>query len=291
MTGPDTPGERFRRRALKRGYKVDEVEEFLERVEETLMGRARGNSGVTAEDVREVVFRVRFGGYDEWQVDKHLDRLERQLEDLAEAGRESLDEDRPTQVVPAIRDDGDRQRGARAREELADRGGRRSALPPAGSGGGTTYGTPPAGLPPRGLTPSTGGMSPANGRSPAGAGSPSVFDDAEDAAWAGRHGKTDMTMEMPQYGPSSPYTPEDATRIGELRSAFKPRRFGSGYDTRQVDRLFDGIAAVVTGRSGGSIDTNDLDGSQFGLVQGGYFEDEVDVALREVRDMMSRKRH
>ena len=30
------------------------------------------------------MFRVRFGGYDEWQVDLHLDRVERQLGDLEE---------------------------------------------------------------------------------------------------------------------------------------------------------------------------------------------------------------
>jgi hypothetical protein len=45
---------------------------------------------------------------------------------------------------------------------------------------------------------------------------------------------------------------------------------------------------VVTGRSGGAIDAEDLDGSQFDLVQGGYFEDEVDAALREVREIIAR---
>jgi DivIVA domain-containing protein len=256
MTAPGSvPGERFRRRGLKRGYKVDEVDEFLERVEDTLSGRPRGGS-VTADDVREVVFRVRFGGYDEWQVDKHLDRLERQLEDLAEAALEEAAaevEDRPTQVVPAIRD------GGRPRDE-----GRRGPAPAVGAG--TTYGGPPV---------------PARNAAPA-------FDDDDDVSWAGRHGKSDMTMEMPQYGPGSPFTPEDATRIGELRSLFKPRRFGSGYDPHEVDRLFDGIAAVVTGRSGGSIDTGDLDGTQFELVQGGYFEEEVDAALREVKEIITR---
>ncbi|HEY0486961.1 MAG TPA: DivIVA domain-containing protein [Mycobacteriales bacterium] len=251
MTAPGAaPGERFRRRALKRGYKVDEVDDFLERVEDSLSGRTRGGA-VTADDVREVVFRVRFGGYDEWQVDKHLDRIERQLEDLAEAALADaapVTEDRPTQVVPAIRD------GRRAREEDDGRRGTTPAL-----GAGTTYGGAPA---------------------------PSFGDD--DVSWAGRHGKSDMTMEMPQYGPGSPFTPGDATRIGELRSAFKPRRFGSGYDPREVDRLFDGIAAVVTGRSGGPIDAGDLDGTQFALVQGGYFEDEVDAALREVREIIAR---
>jgi DivIVA domain-containing protein len=269
MTAPGAgPGDRFRRRALKRGYKVDEVEEFLERVEDTLAGRARGGA-VTPEDVREVVFRVRFGGYDEWQVDKHLDRLERQLEDLAEGG--VVEEDRPTQVVPAFRD-GARAR-ARSREDFDDRPARRTQP------GGTTYdgrssiaGEDAAPVPVPVPPVSRNGTS--------------SLDDADD--WAGRHGKSHMTMEMPQYGPGSPFTPADARRIEELRAAFKPRRFGSGYDANEVDRLFDGIAAVVTGRSGGSIDAGDLDGSQFELVQGGYFEDEVDVALREVREIVAR---
>ena len=272
MTAPGAgPGDRFRRRALKRGYKVDEVEEFLDRVEDTLAGRAHG-APVTAEDVREVVFRVRFGGYDEWQVDKHLDRLERQLEDLAEAGRENAAaaEDRPTQVVPAIRDD----RPARPRADEADRRG-----PVPTPAAGTTYGRPVG-------APATAGAAAPNSHAGAQNGSASLDD--PDASWAGRHGKNDMTMEMPQYGPGSPFTPADATRIGELRSTFKPRRFGSGYDPREVDRLFDGIAAVVTGRSGGAIDAEDLDGSQFDLVQGGYFEDEVDAALREVREIIAR---
>ena len=39
---------------------------------------------VAAQEVHDVVFRVRFGGYDEWQVDLHLDRVERQLAELEE---------------------------------------------------------------------------------------------------------------------------------------------------------------------------------------------------------------
>jgi DivIVA domain-containing protein len=74
-------GQRFRRRALRRGYKVDEVDAFLDRVEATLQGEPIG-APVTAQEVHDVVFRVRFGGYDEWQVDLHLDRVERQLGDL-----------------------------------------------------------------------------------------------------------------------------------------------------------------------------------------------------------------
>ena len=71
-------GQRFRRRALRRGYKVDEVDAFLDRVEATLAGEQSG-APVGAQEVHDVVFRVRFGGYDEWQVDLHLDRVERQL--------------------------------------------------------------------------------------------------------------------------------------------------------------------------------------------------------------------
>ncbi|WP_279582058.1 DivIVA domain-containing protein [Fodinicola feengrottensis] len=82
MVQGSDPGERFRRRALRRGYKVDEVDEFLDRVDSTLMGNPDGPPITSEEEVHNVVFRVRFGGYDEWEVDKHLDRLERQLNEL-----------------------------------------------------------------------------------------------------------------------------------------------------------------------------------------------------------------
>ena len=67
-------GQRFRRRALRRGYKVDEVDVFLDRVEATL-NNERVDAPVRSEEVRDVVFRVRFGGYDEWLVYLHLDRV------------------------------------------------------------------------------------------------------------------------------------------------------------------------------------------------------------------------
>ena len=54
-------GQRFRRRALRRGYKVDEVDAFLDRVEATLAGEQSG-APVGAQEVHDVVFRVRFGG-------------------------------------------------------------------------------------------------------------------------------------------------------------------------------------------------------------------------------------
>ncbi|HIV58506.1 MAG TPA: DivIVA domain-containing protein, partial [Candidatus Stackebrandtia faecavium] len=78
-------GDRFRRRALSRGYKVDEVDAFLDRVEATLSGEPMGTP-VPSQEVDDVVFRVRFGGYDEWQVDVYLDRVARQLGELEERG-------------------------------------------------------------------------------------------------------------------------------------------------------------------------------------------------------------
>ncbi len=78
-------GQRFRRKALRRGYKVDEVDAFLDRVEATLAGEPAG-APVASQEVHDVVFRVRFNGYDEWQVDLHLDRVERQLAELEERG-------------------------------------------------------------------------------------------------------------------------------------------------------------------------------------------------------------
>lgn len=78
-------GQRFRRRALRRGYKVDEVDSFLDRVDATLAGNG-GSGTVTAQEVHDVEFRTRLGGYDEWQVDLHLDRVERQLAEFEERG-------------------------------------------------------------------------------------------------------------------------------------------------------------------------------------------------------------
>ncbi|MFE3445065.1 DivIVA domain-containing protein [Nocardia sp. NPDC059180] len=61
-----------------RGYREDDVDAFLERVEATL----RGADQLTAADVREIAFRrPRFGqrGYDEREVDAFLDRVEKTL--------------------------------------------------------------------------------------------------------------------------------------------------------------------------------------------------------------------
>ena len=110
-------------------------------------------------------------------------------------------------------------------------------------------------------------------------------------AYAGRHGKADMTVELPTIGGGfvSPFTNEDMARVAELRSGFKPRRFGSGYDAGQVDRLFDAVSATMEGRGGAPVSESDLDASQFPLVQGGYFEDEVESALIEIRELFARR--
>ncbi|NUT37023.1 MAG: DivIVA domain-containing protein, partial [Hamadaea sp.] len=99
-------GQRFRRRAVRRGYKVDEVDGFLDRVEATLNGVPGAH--VNSQEVHDVVFRVRFGGYDEWQVDLHLDRVERQLAELEERAKQPgrgealrAATERPGPVAPA----------------------------------------------------------------------------------------------------------------------------------------------------------------------------------------------
>ncbi|SHM33557.1 DivIVA domain-containing protein [Cryptosporangium aurantiacum] len=562
-------GDRFRRKALKRGYKVDEVDEFLDRAEATLARRPIGDP-LTAADIRDVVFRTRFGGYDEWQVDLHLDRLEKELDELASGlpprgsngfraleagpsayqdreevpaygavgspvlppepatygggggfrnepsgayGRPGFREEAPgvygqspyrdepddragfrdepgvyggggyreepsygggyrgaepgfaagydrggpapmrepaeyrgapvsgggwNEQPEPYRDDryrdnapypeqvpygGDRYReepsygggaGYRGGERydnappyveqpsygeaapyadqvayadrgMGDRGGAGryqegpsyndqpqyldqtayAEVPPYGSAGGyrespsysegTPYregpsysegqpysGAPYSGAPQGGGRPRSGGYpepgayqeSPSYGDVPyrtgeyrtggrypepeptgpqpvvsgvpiSGAvppprggrqyGGESSFRElpagrgAAEPEYAGRYGK-EMTMEMGAVpGLVSPFTNEDKAVVAELRSSFRPRRFGSGYDPGQVERLFDAIQAMMEGRSGGQVSDSDLMPGQFGLVQGGYFEDDVDEALRQVRGLYSRR--
>jgi hypothetical protein len=79
-------------------------------------------------------------------------------------------------------------------------------------------------------------------------------------------------------------------RVDQLRRTFQPRRFGSGYDPMQVDRLFESILQAMSGRGPMPVPETELDTLQFGLVPGGYFEAEVDAALREVKDILLRRR-
>jgi DivIVA domain-containing protein len=419
-------GQRFRRRALRRGYKVDEVDAFLDRVEATLSGEQAGPP-VGAQEVHDVVFRVRFGGYDEWQVDLHLDRVERQLAELEDRGRGipapdpmrdslrgglstgSINKPQgmgaamgasgtgrmapPTERLPApMRDDrmpqgmpqgmplgmqqaqqppqrqpmqqdpygrydepaqyGQQQPPQPSPQQLPQRPGPQG-YPPQNGG----YDQPPQNGPQNGgydQPPQNGGYDQPppqqqqydqrgfdqRGFDQGGYDQPGGFDGFE----AGRHGKADMTAEirMPRdpdprgyggpppagpppmqappmqqgppmqqppmgnapmsgppggYGPPQPQLPPpmgepggELYRVDQLRRTFQPRRFGSGYDPMQVDRLFEGILQAMTGRGPMPVPENELDMLQFGLVPGGYFEAEVDAALREVKDILLRRR-
>jgi hypothetical protein len=112
--------------------------------------------------------------------------------------------------------------------------------------------------------------------------------------FGGRRGRMDMTHEMrfdlnsavPTSG--GPASPGELQRIDAMRRTFTARRFGSGYDAIQVNRLFDAIIASLSGRSGMPLNENELDPNQFSLVPGGYFEAEVNQALREVRELVRR---
>jgi len=81
----------------------------------------------------------------------------------------------------------------------------------------------------------------------------------------------------------------DMQHLDQLRRAFQPRRFGSGYDRGEVDSLFDGVMAMLSGRPTRPVTEGDLDSRRFNLVAGGYYEDEVETALSAVRDMLRRR--
>jgi DivIVA domain-containing protein len=342
-------GQRFRRRALRRGYKVDEVDAFLDRVEATLAGEQSG-APVGAQEVHDVVFRVRFGGYDEWQVDLHLDRVERQLAEFEDRGGRSSDPrmapermqpepmrggmpgDRmsqalgrsapPTERLPApVRDDRQYAREDQfARDDQYARESQFAREDPYGREDRMQ----PQQLPQRPQMPAPDpygryeesgyGQPQQQQRPPA----PTGYDTGSyDGFEPGRHGKADMTAEIrmpdrdrggfggpspmsapPMSGPpmggppmgGGPGGSPELYRVDQLRRTFQPRRFGSGYDPVQVDRLFESILQAMTGRGPMPVPENELDTLQFGLVPGGYFEAEVDAALREVKDILLRHR-
>ncbi|MDT4990736.1 MAG: hypothetical protein QOH97_628 [Actinoplanes sp.] len=362
-------GQRFRRRALRRGYKVDEVDSFLDRVEATLAGEQSG-APVAAQEVHDVVFRVRFGGYDEWQVDLHLDRVERQLAEFEEQGGGGRGPDprmAPESMrgmviggMPADRMGSTMGRGAPPTERLTapmrddrqfDRPmsgppqmpQRQMPSPPPGDPyGRPQYDEQPMGRPqydepvygqqqqrgPAGYD--TGSRD--TGSHDTGSFNAGGYDTGSYNAFEpGRHGKADMTAEirLPErdwdrggYGGPSPMSAPPMSsspmsgppmgggpsmgggpggggpggggpggelyRVDQLRRTFQPRRFGSGYDPMQVDRLFESILQAMSGRGPMPVPENALDTLQFGLVPGGYFEAEVDAALREVKDILLR---
>ncbi|MFV2017062.1 DivIVA domain-containing protein [Micromonospora sp. LOL_023] len=371
-------GQRFRRKALRRGYKVDEVDAFLDRVEATLAGEPVG-SPVSAQEVHDVVFRVRFNGYDEWQVDLHLDRVERQLTELEErgpaAGRGAdarTAAPPPDRMSPPMRDDrppptavmppralpaqagpapdpygnyAEQPTGGYARYEdprgtggypqsapggqasvpvpaaphrgfgpgpegrfdgfeqgrhgkadmtaeiyLPDRRSGQPGPPPGGHPG--PGGMPnPAGMPGPGGMPNPAGMPGPGGpggmggqRHPGAGGYPGMGGHPGPGPGMGGHGA------MPGGPPGPGGGGGDLHRVDQIRRTFQVRRFGSGYDPAQVDRLFEDILTAMSGRGPMPVNTADLDTMQFGLVTGGYFEAEVDAALKEVQDILHRGR-
>ncbi|MFG3601917.1 DivIVA domain-containing protein [Micromonospora chersina] len=372
-------GQRFRRKALRRGYKVDEVDAFLDRVEATLAGQPVG-APVASQEVHDVVFRVRFNGYDEWQVDLHLDRVERQLAELEERsgapGGRGGDPRMADRLGPPMRDDRGlspvpqppmppRPMPAQAGPP-ADRYGNRYDEPTGAFAGGYDgprggYDAPrgPGGPGPMGPgAPMGHGGQPSRGLPP-GPGGYGQDEQRFDGFEAGRHGRTDMTAEirmperdlrdprgrgpagpppLPQqgYGPDQGYgapdqgygAPDqgyggpdqgygggpgmsgppmsgppmagppmvgppmagppgsDLYRVDQIRRSFQVRRFGSGYDPDQVDRFFETLLGGMQGRNPMPVNPKDLDTLRFGLVQGGYFEAEVDAALKDVQDIL-----
>lgn len=70
------PGQRFARGhgLLGRGYDVDAVDDFCDRIGRALTG-GRTSTPLEVEEVRSVAFHVRFRGYDEDAVDDFLDAV------------------------------------------------------------------------------------------------------------------------------------------------------------------------------------------------------------------------
>jgi DivIVA domain-containing protein len=283
-------GQRFRRRALRRGYKVDEVDSFLDRVEATLAGEPV-EAPVTAQEVHDVVFRVRFGGYDEWQVDLHLDRVERQLSE-APAPFGAGPEPHPGHPLA----------GAPMGPPAAVPVGPPPAPRPIPMPGHGEPGRPPAPGPGRYDGPTYGGYEPA----PDFRGADMTTEMHHLGGPGGRlpyepppppvRGPAGPPPGMPLGPPMSPAppggmgaAPSDVARVDQLRRSFQPRRFGSGYDRVQVDQLFEQVIAGMAGRVPLAINDAQLDPRQFTLVAGGYFEAEVDHALQQVRDILRRR--
>lgn len=375
-------GQRFRRRAIRRGYKVDEVDVFLDRVEATLNGNPMGPP-VRAQEVHDVVFRVRFGGYDEWQVDLHLDRVERQLADIEE--RQSAPVGVGAQLRAAMVSPMDRggpppmplptrvpaatvPSGAFAgryddrppfdqppppplprRDEYAtgsfaglaaqfDRPGNPQSPVDSPSGSFPGFGPPPPGRaePPRQepmrgepmrpepmrgepmrpdsmrgepmrpepmrgepMRPDmTGEIRPPRNE-PFGSGSyrqvsappyrtqARGYDSGSFSTVRDSGSFSTVRPPAAQVPPPSSYGPPagvESQRVDQLRRTFQLRRFGSGYDPGQVDRLFDNVLGALSGRGG--VNEGELDPTRLNLVPGGYYEAEVDQAIREVREIL-----
>lgn len=91
----------------------------------------------------------------------------------------------------------------------------------------------------------------------------------------------------PMGGPPMAGPPgSDLYRVDQIRRRFQVRRFGSGYDPDQVDQFFESLLGGMQRRNPMPVDPKDLDTLRFGLVPGGYFEAEVDAALKDVQDIL-----
>ncbi|GHJ49788.1 hypothetical protein Cs7R123_71300 [Catellatospora sp. TT07R-123] len=410
-------GQRFRRRAVRRGYKVDEVDVFLDRVEATLNGAPTGPE-VRSHEVRDVVFRVRFGGYDEWQVDLHLDRVERQLAEIEERVSSSPGRGAelratmnpapppppPPQPVatpggppgpmnappplPTRTPNANVPTGAMPRfDQRFEEPQPQFAGPPPGPQNGfdgfngghgrpdmtseirmerpqpPRMPEPPRNEPPR-IDPygPSAGFSSQTGQQPVyGGGLPQRggFDNEATGTFSAPRGGFDNdatgtfnaprggydneatgtfsaprggfdndatgTFNAPRGGydsdatgtfgavppapavssyggggfttpppppppaPAGPAYTGELQRVDQLRRTFQLRRFGSGYDPQQVDRLFESLLGSLSGRSGGPVSDGELDPSRLSLVPGGYYEAEVEQALREIREIVGRR--
>jgi DivIVA domain-containing protein len=104
LTSADVLNQKFAATKFREGYDQDEVDDFLDRVVETLKeqeGAGRAAKSLTAWDIGQVRFQTTKWreGYDQQEVDAFLDRVrERLTADAAPAP-----EDRPsTPVAPTI---------------------------------------------------------------------------------------------------------------------------------------------------------------------------------------------
>jgi DivIVA domain-containing protein len=84
-----------RARAWRRGYDVDDVDDFVDGVLKALSGSA----ALTVEQARTVAFRPKRGGYDEDAVDETLDRVVEVL--LVKRRAAAIDDERATGVETA----------------------------------------------------------------------------------------------------------------------------------------------------------------------------------------------
>lgn len=108
-----------RARGSRRGYDVDEVEDFLEEARRAFDGEP-GSSEWTSERIRRVAFTLRRGGYDTSEVDTVLERLEdvfaqRELDQAVDRDGQELVYGGARATAQAILDRAVRPRGQRFR--------------------------------------------------------------------------------------------------------------------------------------------------------------------------------